>query len=102
MRIDSNRLEQSVKEDRRTTSILQLGRPLGRATLLLGRKCLNQEEFIVVGWTGPAGSRSHFGALLLSCYTEDGRLHYARRVGTGFTESGSSAWRPCYGARCDP
>jgi ATP-dependent DNA ligase len=32
------------------------------------------------------GSRSHFGALLLGYYTEDGRLHYAGRAGTGFNE----------------
>src|SRR5262249_41773162 len=24
-------------------------------------KCLNREEFVMVGWTDPAGSRSHFG-----------------------------------------
>ncbi len=28
-------------------------------------KCLNREEFVVVGWTDPEGSRSHLGALLL-------------------------------------
>ena len=32
-------------------------------------KCLNREEFVVVGWTGPEGSRSHIGALLLGYYT---------------------------------
>src|SRR5262249_32862747 len=40
----------------------------------------------VVGWTDPGGSRSHFGALLLGYYTEDGRLVYAGRAGTGFNE----------------
>jgi bifunctional non-homologous end joining protein LigD len=49
-------------------------------------KCLNREEFVVVGWTDPEGSRSHIGALLLGYYTEDGRLHYAGRAGTGITE----------------
>jgi bifunctional non-homologous end joining protein LigD len=49
-------------------------------------KCLNREEFIVVGWTDPEGSRSHLGALLLGYYTEDGRLHYAGRAGTGITD----------------
>jgi bifunctional non-homologous end joining protein LigD len=44
---------------------------------------LNREEFVVVGWTDPTGSRSHIGALLLGYYTEDGRLHYAGRAGTG-------------------
>jgi bifunctional non-homologous end joining protein LigD len=42
-------------------------------------------EFVVVGWTDPAGSPSHIGALLLGYYTEDGRLHYAGRAGTGMT-----------------
>jgi bifunctional non-homologous end joining protein LigD len=48
-------------------------------------KCLNREEFVVVGWTDPEGSRSHIGALLLGYYTEDGRLNYAGRAGTGMT-----------------
>ena len=51
----------------------------------LKSKCLNREEF-VVGWTDPEGSRSHIGALLLACYTPDGRLHYAGRAGTGITD----------------
>jgi DNA ligase D-like protein (predicted ligase) len=50
-------------------------------------KCLNREEFVVIGWTEPAGSRQHFGALLLGYYTKEGRLHYAGRAGTGFTET---------------
>jgi bifunctional non-homologous end joining protein LigD len=50
-------------------------------------KCLNREEFVVVGWTDPEGSRSHIGALLLGYYTKDGRLHYAGRAGTGMTEN---------------
>src|SRR4029450_12312798 len=49
-------------------------------------KCVNREEFVVVGWTDPTGSRSHIGALLLGYYTDDGRLHYAGRAGTGITE----------------
>jgi bifunctional non-homologous end joining protein LigD len=35
-------------------------------------KCLNREEFVVVGWTDPEGSREHIGALLLGYYTEGG------------------------------
>jgi DNA ligase D-like protein (predicted ligase) len=31
-------------------------------------KCLNREEFVVVGWTDPTGSRPHIGALLLAYY----------------------------------
>jgi bifunctional non-homologous end joining protein LigD len=50
-------------------------------------KCLNREEFIVIGWSEPSGSRSHFGALLLGYYDDDGKLHYAGRAGTGFAET---------------
>jgi bifunctional non-homologous end joining protein LigD len=49
------------------------------------RKCLNREEFIIVGWTDPTGSRPHIGALLLGYYSNDGVLRYAGRVGTGMT-----------------
>jgi bifunctional non-homologous end joining protein LigD len=49
-------------------------------------KCLNREEFVVVGWTDPEGSRRHIGALLLGYYTDDGRLHYAGRAGTGMND----------------
>ncbi len=46
-------------------------------------KCLNRQEFVVVGWTDPEGSRPHLGALLLGYFTDDGKLIYAGRVGTG-------------------
>jgi ATP-dependent DNA ligase len=43
-------------------------------------KCLNREEFVVVGWSDPEGSRHRIGALLLGYYTPDG-LIYAGRDG---------------------
>ena len=46
-------------------------------------KCLNRQEFVVVGWTDPEGSRPYLGALLLGYHSDDGRLIYAGRVGTG-------------------
>src|SRR5580692_10986415 len=46
-------------------------------------KSLNQQEFVVVGWSDPEGARPHLGALLLGYYTYDGKLIYAGRVGTG-------------------
>ncbi len=49
-------------------------------------KCLNRQEFVIVGWTDPEGSRPHLGALLLGYYTDDGRLIYAGRVGTGMAD----------------
>ena len=49
-------------------------------------KALNRQEFVVVGWSDPEGSRPHLGALLLGYYTDDGKLIYAGRVGTGMPE----------------
>jgi DNA ligase D-like protein (predicted ligase) len=55
----------------------------GNRGLWLKVKCLNREEFVVVGWTEPEGSRPWLGALLLAYYDSDGRLVYAGRAGTG-------------------
>jgi bifunctional non-homologous end joining protein LigD len=46
-------------------------------------KWLNRQEFVIVGWSDPEGTRPYLGALLLGYYTDDGRLIYAGRVGTG-------------------
>jgi DNA ligase D-like protein (predicted ligase) len=46
-------------------------------------KCENREEFVVVGWTDPEGTRPWLGALLLAYYDPNGRLVYAGRVGAG-------------------
>ena len=43
------------------------------------------DEVIVVGFTEAAGSRIHFGALVLATKTKDG-LHYAGHTGTGFDD----------------
>jgi bifunctional non-homologous end joining protein LigD len=47
-------------------------------------KVRTEEEFVIGGFTAPAGSRAHFGALLVGAY-RDGVLRYAGKVGTGFT-----------------
>jgi len=73
-------------------------------------KCLNREEFIVVGWSEPEGSRHRLGSLLLGYYTPHGKLTYAGRAGTGMPDKelerlwrkdgqdaarrSSSAWQP--------
>jgi DNA ligase D-like protein (predicted ligase) len=49
-------------------------------------KALNRQEFVIVGWSDPEGSRPHLGALLLGYYTNDGKLIYAGRVGTGMPD----------------
>ena len=59
----------------------------GNRGLWLKVKCLNREEFVVVGWTDPEGSRPYLGALLLGYYDPNGRLVYAGRVGTGINHA---------------
>ncbi|WBY03551.1 DNA ligase D [Ramlibacter tataouinensis] len=49
-------------------------------------KCAHRQEFVIGGWTDPKGSRTGIGSLLLGVHGEDGRLHYAGNVGTGFNE----------------
>jgi ATP-dependent DNA ligase len=63
----------------------------GDGAIWVKSKCLNRAEFLVVGWTDPEGSRSHIGALLLGYYTDDGRLLYAGRAGTGYDGQGAEA-----------
>jgi len=49
-------------------------------------KCRLRQEFAIIGYTHPQGSRSGFGALLLGVYAGDD-LVYAGRVGTGFNQA---------------
>lgn len=49
----------------------------------LKTKYLNREEFVVVGWSDPVGSRLRIGSLLLGYCTPEGKLIYAGRAGTG-------------------
>ena len=56
-------------------------------------KCHGREEFVVLGWTPPAGSRKGLGALHLGFYAPDGSLHDAGGVGTGFSEAELTALR---------
>ena len=48
-------------------------------------KVRKESEFVVGGYTDPAGSRSHFGALLVGLF-DGAQLRYAGKVGTGYTE----------------
>ena len=56
-----------------------------RSKFWLKVKVHQEDEFIIAGYTAPAGSRSHFGALLLGAY-DHGNLRYVGKVGTGFNE----------------
>lgn len=60
----------------------------GRSPNWLKVKVHQEDEFIVVGYTAPAGSRRYFGALLLGAHDQGDRekIHYVGKVGTGFTQ----------------
>jgi bifunctional non-homologous end joining protein LigD len=55
----------------------------GRSTDWLKVKCVQQQEFVIGGYTAPQGAREHLGALLVGYY-EGGKLRYAGKVGTGY------------------
>ena len=58
----------------------------GRSRDWLKLKCSAEQELVIGGFTAPRGSRTDLGALLLGHF-EDGRLRYAGKVGTGFTQA---------------
>jgi bifunctional non-homologous end joining protein LigD len=55
----------------------------GRSTAWVKVRADRTDDFVVVGYTAPKGSRSGFGALHLAAYDED-ELVYVGRVGSGF------------------
>jgi len=59
----------------------------GRGRDWLKIKCSGADEFVIGGFTDPAGARQGLGSLLLGYYDSQQRLIYAGRVGTGFTEA---------------
>ncbi|RYZ95521.1 MAG: DNA ligase D, partial [Moraxellaceae bacterium] len=67
----------SIYSSRRTTDWIKL-------------KCRLRQEFVIVGYTAPKGSRTGFGAILLGIQKlgmqkdPSGELVYAGKVGTGF------------------
>ena len=56
----------------------------GRSADWLKVRAGKSDDFVIVGFTEPGGSRTGFGALHLAGYA-DGELRYAGSVGTGFT-----------------
>lgn len=57
----------------------------GRNGNWLKIKCIRQQEFVIGGYTPPSKSGVGIGALLLGYY-QKGKLIYAGRTGTGFTQ----------------
>jgi bifunctional non-homologous end joining protein LigD len=58
----------------------------GRSKSWIKLKCRQRQDFVIGGFTAPGGSRTGFGALLVGVYDQQGKLHYAGKVGTGFDE----------------
>ena len=56
----------------------------GRSRNWLKIKCINRQEFVIVGWT-PSESKGRALRSLLLALNQDGKLLYAGKVGTGFS-----------------
>ena len=69
---------------KRKHSVYEAGRRSGAWIKL---KLQQQREMVVGGYTEPAGSRHHFGALLIG-YHQGKELKFAGKVGTGFDANG--------------
>ncbi len=65
----------------------------GRSADWLKLKCANREEFVVLGWTLPAGTRTGIGSLHLGFHDTSGAMHYVGGAGTGFKETDLVALR---------
>jgi bifunctional non-homologous end joining protein LigD len=85
---DAQRLLEEVKRrslegiiGKQRNSVYEPGRRSGAWIKL---KCVNEQEFVIGGYTPPQGARKHFGAILVGYY-ENKKLVFAGKVGTGFT-----------------
>ena len=65
----------------------------GRGPSWLKTKCSARQELVIVGFTEPRGARTGLGALLVATYDADGGLHYAGKVGTGFSQQSATVLR---------
>lgn len=58
----------------------------GRGNIWLKAKCINTDEFVILGYSASNAVRHAVGALVVGYYNRE-NLIYAGRVGTGFTKS---------------
>lgn len=56
-----------------------------RGNTWLKSKCIQEQEFVIGGFTDPSNGGPGIGAVLVGYY-DDGKLRYAGRSGTGFTQ----------------
>jgi|SRR5438552_3079576 len=85
---DARRLLEEVKRrglegliGKQRNSVYEPGRRSGAWIKL---KCVDEQEFVIGGYTPPQGARKHFGAILVGYY-DNNKLVFAGKVGTGFT-----------------
>ncbi len=65
----------------------------GRTGDWIKTKCSNRQEFVVAGFSPSTAAPRAVGALVVGYY-EDGKLHYAGRIGTGYThKTASDLWK---------
>jgi bifunctional non-homologous end joining protein LigD len=74
---------------KRRTSIYE-GR---RSKEWLKIKAINEQELVVVGWKPSTHSAREIGSLHLAFMGDDGALHYAGKVGTGFSYKQRVWWK---------
>jgi bifunctional non-homologous end joining protein LigD len=67
---------------KQTDSRYESGRRTGAWIKL---KLVSSQEFVIGGYTPPAGGRKYFGAIIVGYYL-DKALHFAAKVGSGFSE----------------
>ena len=58
----------------------------GRTSAWIKVKCIYEQEFVIGGFTLPSNGIHGVGAVLLGYYDDQGKLIYAGRSGTGFTQ----------------
>src|SRR3954463_4935685 len=74
----------------------------GRSGAWIKLKCVNEQEFVIGGFTPPQGARQHFGAVLVGYYDKKKKFLFAGKVGTGFnTKSLASLHRKLKSERRD-
>ena len=73
----------------------------GRGGDWIKTKCSDRQEFVVAGYAPSTADSSAIGALILGYY-KNGALHYAGRVGTGYTHKvARELWRKLQPLRID-
>jgi bifunctional non-homologous end joining protein LigD len=73
----------------------------GRSDDWIKAKCSNRQEFVVLGYAPSSVRRNAVGALIVG-YHERGKLYYAGRIGTGYSQAmAKELWRRLHRLKID-